>query len=76
MCLYRKQTAKRNSNKLKQTNNMKFKITYTTGTPWDSKAITKTAISEGKTKDEALNNFYVSPEGKRWPKTILKNEKV
>jgi hypothetical protein len=55
---------------------MKFKITYTTGTPWDSKAITKTAISEGKTKDEALNNFYVSPEGKRWPKTILKNEKV
>jgi len=51
-----------------------YKITYTTGTPWDSKAITKTAISEGKTKDEALNNFYLSPEGKRFPKTILKNE--
>ena len=50
-----------------------YKITYTTGTPWDSKAIEKTAISEGETKSEALNNFYLSPEGKR-AKTILKSE--
>jgi hypothetical protein len=49
------------------------KITYTIYTPWDSKDITKTAISEGETKDEALNNFYLSPEGKR-ANTILNNE--
>jgi len=55
---------------------MKLKITYTNGTPWNSSALTLTATSEGKTKDEALNNFYLSPEGKRFPKTILKTETV
>jgi len=55
---------------------MKIKITYTNGTPWNSNALTLSATSEGKNKDEALNNFYLSPEGKRWPKTILKTEMV
>lgn len=56
---------------------MKIKITYTNGTPWDSKELYKelTATSEGETKDKALNNFYMSPLGKL-SKTILKAEEV
>lgn len=54
---------------------MKIKITYTNGFPWDSKELYKelTATSEGETKDKALNNFYMSPEGKLC-KTTLKTE--
>ncbi len=54
---------------------MKIKITYTNGMPWQSKELYKelTATSEGETKDKALNNFYMSPEGKL-SKTTLKTE--
>ena len=56
---------------------MKIKITYTNGFPWQSKELNKelTAISEGETKDKALNNFYLSPLGKL-SKTVLKTEEI
>ena len=56
---------------------MKIKITYTNGMPCQSKELYKelTATSEGETKDKALNNFYLSPKGKR-AKTVLKTETV
>jgi len=54
---------------------MKIKITYTNSLPWNSNAPTLTATSEGENKDKALNNFYLSPKGKR-AKTVLKTETV
>lgn len=55
---------------------MKIKITYLNGYPWDSKPKELTATSEGDTIDEAMKNFYISPEGKLSPKTILNVEEV